>query len=109
MGTPPEKPVVKVAVKEKQAVKAVKVAPPKKLNCFVMPDKPDKPGLVMISTVRVQDGCYVLGWQAQQTTLLVSDAPEFYGFAKNVLKADLTFSGVFAFCLLVVLVISRAG
>ncbi len=108
MGTPPAKIVPSApASKIVKPVKTAALVASKKLNCFVMPDKPDKPGLVLISTVKIQDGCYVLGWQTQATTMLVSEAPQFYQFAQDIMEADIAFAGVFAFCLLVVLVITR--
>ncbi len=108
MGTPPKKieqpaPQAKTA----KAAKPAKTEPPKKLPCYVMPDHPAKSGLMVVSTDRVQDGCHVLGWQPQSATWLVSEGEQFYQFAGKVLKANLAFTAVFAFALLVVLVINR--
>lgn len=103
MGTPPSKipkpapaPAAKVAVK-----------PKKVLNCFVMPDKPDHPGLVLVSTDKAQDGCFVLGWQPQSTNWVASEGPQWYALAGHMLKANLAFSAAFAFCLLIAVVFTR--
>jgi len=103
MGTPPKK-VEQASAPKQETHKSV---PQKKLNCFVAPDKPDRPGLLLVSTDRIQDNCYVLGWQPQSATWLVSEGVQFYQFAGKMLKANLAFTGVFAFCLLVVLVLNR--
>ncbi len=105
MGKPPEKTTE--APPKINSKKTVSIQPMKKLNCFVMPDKPEKPGLMLVSTNKIQDGCYVLGWQPQAATWLVSEGTQFYQFAGHLLKADLAFTSVFAFCLLVVLVVNR--
>ena len=106
MGTPPKK-IVQEAAKPAKAEKPAKANPPRKLTCYVMPDRPEKPGLVLVSTTKVEGGCSVLGWQPQSTTWLVSEGTVWYGYASNVLKVNLAFTAVFALCLLVVLVINR--
>ena len=89
------------------AVKASRPLPPKKSpNCFAM-NNPPRPGMVPVSTDQIKDGCFVLGWQPQQVTMLVTEAPQWYSYASKILKANLVFTAVFAFALLVVLVISR--
>lgn len=105
MGKVPES--TKAEPKPAARAEVRKEAPKKKLDCFVMPEKPAKPGLVLVSTSKVQDGCFVMGWQEQNATWLVSDGAQWYGFANNILKANLTFSGIFAFVLLVVLWLNR--
>jgi len=72
-----------------------------------MPDKPVKPGMVLVSTTKAQDGCYVLGWQEQSTQWLVSEGQQWYSFSSKLLKANLGFSAVFMVALLVVLWLSR--
>lgn len=79
---------------------------PRKINCFAM-DKPPMPGMIPVSTDQLKDGCFVLRWQPQQVTMMVSDASEWYAYAGKILKANLVFTAVFAFALLVVLVMSR--
>jgi len=81
--------------------------PPKKINCFVMVDKPEKPGLILVSTGKVQDGCFILGWQQQSSTWLVSEGTMWYPFASKLLKVNLAFTSVFALALLLVLYIRR--
>lgn len=102
-------PETKLQVKEAPKVKAavVQEPPKKKLNCFVMPDKPSKPGMVLISTTKAQDGCYVLGWQEQSATWLVSEGTQWYAFSSKLLKVNLTFCAAFAFALLIVLWLNR--
>lgn len=70
-------------------------------------DKPPKPGLVPVSTDQVKDGCFVLSWQPQQVSMLVSDAQQWYIYSAKMLKTQMTFSAVFALALLVVLVMIR--
>lgn len=102
MGTPPNK------IKATTPVPAPSASPQiKKINCFVIPVKPDKPGLVVVSTGKTLDGCFVLGWQAQSTNWVASDGPQWYSLAGHMLKADLAFSAVFAVCLLVAVVVTR--
>lgn len=106
MGKPPKTAPEAKTIKS-EAPKAVKQQPPKKLNCIVMPDKPEKPGLTLISTNRIQDGCYVLGWQPQATVWLVSEGQEWYSFSSKLLKANLAFTSVFALSVLILLFINR--
>ncbi len=107
MGTPPKSIPEQPKTEKAAPSKEVKHLPPKKLNCFVMPDKPEKPGLLLISTNRIQDGCYVLGWQAQQTTWLVSEGQQWYLFANKVLKVNLAFTSIFALSVLFLMFINR--
>ncbi len=72
-------------------------------------ERPPKPGMIPVSTTQVKGGCFVLAWQPQQVTLLVTEAPQWYSYAGQILKANLAFTAVFGFALLVVLVITRAG
>ena len=105
MGTPPKK----VEKETTQTVKKVreKPVPPKRLNCFVAPDKPLKQGLMLVSTDHVDAGCYVLAWQEPKAVLLVSEGPAFYELSGKLLKADITFAVIYGFLLLVVLVLNR--
>lgn len=89
------------------AKKAEKRVPPKKINCFVMVDKPAKPGLVLVSTGKVQDGCFVLGWQVQSSTWLVSEGTQWYAYAGKILKAQMAFTCIFGLGLLIVLYFSH--
>lgn len=89
------------------AAPAVKHTEPKKINCFAM-DRPPKPGMIPVSTEQIKDGCFVLGWQPQQVTMLVTEAPQWYSYASKILKANLVFTAVYALALLVVLVVNRA-
>lgn len=107
MGTPPKSVPIIEAKTEKPKVQEARHSSPKKLNCFVMPDKPEKPGLILTSTNRIQDGCYVLGWQPQSTTWLVSEGQQWYVFANKVLKANLAFTSIFALSVLFLLFINR--
>lgn len=107
MGTPPKSIPAPPKTTKAETPKEIKHQPPKKLNCFVMPDKPEKPGLLLISTNRIQDGCYVLGWQPQQTTWLVSEGQEWYVYANKVLKANIAFTSIFALSVLFLLFINR--
>lgn len=92
----------------KTAAPAARHPGPKQVNCFAM-DRPPKPGMIPVSTGQVLDGCYILSWQPQNVTMLVSDAPEWYAYAGKILKANLIFTAVYALALLVVLVLNRAG
>lgn len=108
MGTPPKK-IEEVPVKKPEPAKEIKhtQAPAKKLNCFVMTDKPAKPGLVLVSTTKTQDGCYVLGWQGQQSTWIVSESQQWYVYADKMLKANIAFTSVFALSILILLFLNR--
>jgi hypothetical protein len=107
MGTPPKSlPVPEAQKAVPVAATKIKKTAAKKINCFVM-DKPEKPGLMLVSTDRTQDACFVLGWQPQSVTMLISDAPQWYALAGKILKVDMAFSAVFAFCLLLVLGLNR--
>jgi len=106
MGTPPAK-IAKEAAKPSKVEKQEKAAAPRKLTCYVMPDKPAKPGLVLVSTSRVEGECYVLGWQPQSANWLVSEGSQWYAYSSSLLKVNLAFTSIFAFCLLVVLVLNR--
>lgn len=75
-------------------------------NCFVM-NTPPKPGMVPVSTDQVKDGCFVMVWQNQQVTMLVSDAHEWYSLAGKMMKAGFVFCSIFALAFLLVLVIRR--
>ena len=88
--------------------RGAKPAESKKVNCFAM-DRPLKPGMIPVSTGQVLDGCYILAWEPQNVTMLVTEAPEWYAYAAKILKANLIFSAVFALALLIVLVLNRAG
>ena len=79
---------------------------PKKINCFAM-DQAPRPGLVPVSTGQIKDGCFVLAWQPQQVSMMVSDAPQWYSFAGKILKANLIFSAIFACALVLVVVLNR--
>ncbi len=107
MGTPPKTHPAPPATDTAKPVPAkpveVKKAPPKKINCFVM-DKPDRPGLLMVSTDKVQDGCYVIGFQPQSTTWLVSDEGHWAIYAGKMLKANMAFCAVWAFVLTIALI-----
>jgi hypothetical protein len=105
MGTPPAKITEAKVVKTEKAVKAQPI--PKKLTCYVMPDKPDKPGLMIVSTTRTFGDCYVLEWRQQSTTLITSEAPQWYAYTSKILKANLAFTAVFAVGLLIVLFLNR--
>lgn len=107
MGKVPEKDVP-VAVVKTTTAKPLPLAPPapKKINCFAM-DKPPAPGLIPVSTNQVKDGCFVLTWQPQQVTMLVTEAPQWYSYAGKILKANLIFTAVFACALLIVLISIR--
>lgn len=63
--------------------------------------------MIPVSTDQVKDGCFVLSWQPQQVTMLISDAPQWYFLTGRMLKAELAFCAVFAIALLVVLVSIR--
>lgn len=103
MGTPPTK-IVQEPVK---AVKTARAIPARKLSCYVMPDKPAKPGMVLVSTTKIEGGCYVLGWQAQSSNWLVSEGSQWYTYSSSLLKVNLCFTAVFAVCLLIVLSLNR--
>lgn len=75
-------------------------------NCFVM-NTPPKPGMVPVSTDQVKDGCFVMTWQTQQVTMLVSDAPQWYSFASKILKVDVASHFIFVGVLLLILVLIR--
>lgn len=106
MGTPPVK-IVQEPAKQTKSEKHVKVAAPRKLSCYVMPEKPSKPGLVLVSTSKVEGDCYVLGWQAQSANWLVSEGSQWYAYSSTLLKVNLGFTAVFAICLLIVLAFNR--
>lgn len=78
----------------------------KPVNCFAM-DHPPKPGMIPVSTDQLKDGCFVLGWQNQQVTMLVTEGPQWYSYASKILKAQMAFTCVFAFALLLVLMVIR--
>lgn len=105
MGTPPAK-IVQEPSKPAKAARPVKEVH-KRLTCYVMPDKPEKPGLVLVSTSKVQGECYVLGWQTQSANWLVSEGQQWYAYSSNLLKVNLAFTAVFAICLLIVLAFNR--
>lgn len=107
MGTPPKKMQQEAAIKKAEPAKEIKHPPQKKLNCFVMTDKPEKPGLILVSTTKTQDGCYVLGWQPQQATWIVSESQQWYQYADKVFKANLAFTSIFALSILVLLFLNR--
>lgn len=106
MGTPPAK-IAQEQVKPSKAEKPVKTAKARKLSCYVMPDKPAKPGLVLVSTSKIEGECYVLGWQAQSSNWLVAEGSQWYAYSSNLLKVNLCFTAVFAICLLIVLAFNR--
>lgn len=91
---------------EIRAAEPAKPAPKKISNCFAM-NQPPHPGMVPVSTDRFKDGCFVLDWQPQQMSLMVSDAPQWYAYAAKILKANMAFTAVFAFALLLVLAVNR--
>ncbi len=64
-------------------------------------------GMIPVSTNQVKDGCFVLSWQPQKVTMLLSDAPLWYAYAGKILKANFVFTAVFALALLAVLVVNR--
>ena len=105
MGTPPAKITTSTPSPVASPSKPVPVK--KKLNCFVMPNKPDHPGLVIVSTDKTQDGCYVLDWHTQSTNWVASDGPQWYALAGHVSKVTFVGEVIFGFLLLVVLVINR--
>jgi hypothetical protein len=87
------------------ATKPFKPPEPKKsVNCFAM-DRPPHPGMIPVSTEQIRDGCFVISWQGQPTTMLITEAPQWYAYAGKILKANLAFTAVFALALLVVLVV----
>lgn len=88
------------------AAPATKPPPKKIVNCFAM-NQPPHPGWVPVSTDKVKDGCFVLDWQPQQVSMLLTDAQEWYTYAGKILKVNLIFTTVFAFALLIVLVLTR--
>jgi hypothetical protein len=74
--------------------------------CFSI-EKPPKSGMIPVSTNLIKDNCFVISWQVQRTTMLVTEAPQWYAYATQVLKANFFFTAIFVVGLLVVLVISR--
>jgi hypothetical protein len=72
-------------------------------NCFYVPDRPPwKPGLLLISTDKVADGCFVLDWQEQSTTWLVSENKEWAHLAERNFIVNMSFTFVFAVFLLII-------
>jgi len=86
----------------------IKNLAPGQSACFSI-EKPAKSGLIPVSTNLIKDGCFVISWQTQKTTMLVTEAPQWYNYATQVLKANFFFTAIFVVGLLVVLVISRHG
>jgi len=84
----------------------IKNLAPGQAACFSI-EKPPKSGMIPVSTNLIKDGCFVVSWQIQRTTMLVTEAPQWYAYATQVLKANLFFTAIFVIGLLVVLVISR--
>ena len=97
---------IEEAKTELHAAAPTKPSPKKTINCFAM-NQPPRPGLVPVSTDRLKDGCFVLDWQPQQVSMLISDAPQWYAYAGKILKVNMAFTAVFAFLLLVVLAVNR--
>lgn len=103
---PPKTEVHITTAPAKAAAGAKKAVIPKKINCFVI-EKPEKAGLVAVSTGKIEGDCFVIGWQEQKATWLVSDGAQWYNLAGNMMKANLAFTAVFAFCLLVAVIFTR--
>lgn len=106
MGPSPKK----IEEYKNQATAITPAKPTKKAsNCLAF-ETPPKPGMVPVATDKVsRDGCYMLVWQPQQVTMLVSDAPQWYSLAGKFLKTDVSSNLVTAalIVLVIVLVVKR--